>query len=116
MLKFNGYCRVLGHVVASYTKDPKEGGLDQDLSSVPPSTIAVKRSKKGQSVAREDLAADAAAKVVGSAPGSGMPSSVFAVESVGRAEFPSSSSDPMFVEVAATMGGWETVKKKKHNS
>lgn len=45
-----------------------------------------------------------------------MPPSVSLVESVGRVEFPSSSSDPMLAEVAAAKGGWETIKKKKHSS
>ena len=114
--KFCGHCRVLWHVITSCTKAPKEGGFDQDLSLVLSAVAAVTRRKKGQYVVGEDQAADAAAKAVGLAPGSGMPPLNFAVESVGRDEFSSSSSDPMLAEVAATKGGWVSIKKKKHSS
>lgn len=44
--KFCGHCRV-GHVIASCSKAPKEGGFDQDLSSVLPAAAFVKRMQEG---------------------------------------------------------------------
>ncbi|KAB5557049.1 hypothetical protein DKX38_007958 [Salix brachista] len=47
---------------------------------------------------------------------SSQPSLVDAVEIANRVEFASSSSDPMIAKVAAAVGEWEIVNKKKHNS
>ncbi|KAJ6417076.1 hypothetical protein OIU84_002882, partial [Salix udensis] len=106
----------------SEVEESSSGDSDDDLcdsSELGPKEVPISSppaANGATSPVSSPRAADAATKVVGSTPGSGMPPSVSAVESVGRVEFSSSCSDPMFAEVAAAMGGWETVKKKKHNS
>ncbi|KAJ6352955.1 hypothetical protein OIU76_002053 [Salix suchowensis] len=47
---------------------------------------------------------------------SSQPSLADAVEIANKVDFASSSSDPMIAKVAAAVGEWEIVNKKKHNS
>ncbi|KAJ6292130.1 hypothetical protein OIU76_024107 [Salix suchowensis] len=93
----------------------KDGGVTQTAPADPLVTAAVhksKNNKRGRSAARKEHVASVAVLGEGAALSS-QPSLDAAVKIANGVDFASFSSDPMIAEVAAVVGEWEIVNKKK---
>ena len=90
--KFCSHCKVLGHLITSCSRAPKDGGENSS------GTGAAITAKNGGSVASQEPVAAHASRVDCAGLGSVQP------------------TDPMLVEVDAAAGGWEQVGKKHRSS
>lgn len=105
--KFCKHCCVIGHLVASCSKAPKAGDVDQTANidkEMPAVVNRNKKSKRGRSMAKEMSAAKTDARVDSAAPSFVLRPSRAKANGVCKAALDSFSSHPMFMEVASTTG------------
>ncbi|KAG5223341.1 hypothetical protein IMY05_C1069000500 [Salix suchowensis] len=107
----------LGLVDFPISSSPATNGASSPRAPVVGSAVVHKNknNKRGRSATRKEQVASATVLAEGAALSS-QPSLADAVEIANKVDFASSSSDPMIAKVAAAVGEWEIVNKKKHNS